>query len=497
MTLIETGNLDVSFGDGVYISPFSPMSEQLKRQITQSLDVKFLGFIDNKKLGENIFRPDQICDSEFKKILIISPNFSIEIYKNFKSLGISDCKLGLLNYNGTFRKTSLLKLRWDKIKGNLLPNIHLVLQRLLQKYVQRKDMVLFLSQGFIDLNIKQVYLYFADKPEFITAIATDNKQQMAQLSRLGFNVLDIHSLKFVFFSLRAKLKILDHTPITKELRYSIRGSKTIQIWHGIPLKKIGHMADYKMTKYDVMISTSDFVTDYAFSNVFDYKKIVNAGYPRTEVLVNHKETDKNLVMVEHDIYEWVKNTDKSVVIYMPTWRSDSYDNNPINLEKLNEFASTNSLIIVIKMHPLVRPDSFFDTLESERYQFTQGYQQSIVFYPSVNDIYPLLSISSLLITDYSSIYFDYLLIDKPIIFFVYDKQVYVEQHGDFMLDFDKFTPGMKPTDMPSLLNSILISLRSDEHQHQRQLLVQQLYEQKNIGNSSRVIFDESVILLAN
>jgi CDP-glycerol glycerophosphotransferase (TagB/SpsB family) len=90
-----------------------------------------------------------------------------------------------------------------------------------------------------------------------------------------------------------------------------------------------------------------------------------------------------------------------------------------------------------------------------------------------------------------------LLLDKPIIFFIYDKHVYVEQHGDFMLDFDKFTPGMKPTDMLSLLKSILISLGLDEYKQQRQDLVQQLYQQKSIGNSSSMIFDEAVTLLAN
>jgi CDP-glycerol glycerophosphotransferase (TagB/SpsB family) len=399
-TSIEINRLGLNVGDAVYISPFTPISENLKRQILQTGEIEFLGFIDSHKVGENIIKPDQVGARPFTKTLIMSPNYGIDIFKKLKTIGISSSKLELVIFSRGYTKISLLNLRWKKFKGNLLPSIHLLLQRLLQKYIQRSDTILFLSQDFIDLNTKQLYLYFMEKPEFKTAIATDNKQQIAQFRKSGFRVLDVHSLSFVFFSLRAKLKILDHNPVSKNLLCSIQGSKTIQMWHGIPLKKIGHLANYKMTQYDVMISTSDFVTGYAFSKVFDYKKIINAGYARTDLLVKPSDTDKSLVMVEHAIYEWVKNTDKSVVIYMPTWRSDSFDNNPIDLDKLNEFAKINSLIIVIKMHPFVRPDSFFDTLESERYLFNQDYQNSIVFYPSVNDIYPLLSISSLLITDY-------------------------------------------------------------------------------------------------
>ena len=201
---------------------------------------------------------------------------------------------------------------------------------------------------------------------------------MAQLRQLGFNVLDINSLKFVFYSLRSKLKILDHTPITNELRYSIRGSKTIQIWHGIPLKKIGYLANYKLVKYDLMVSTSEFVTNYAFSNIFDYKRVVNAGYPRNDILINPSQSEQNLAMVEKSVYQWLEKVDKPIVIYMPTWRGGSIDNNPIDLELLNDFSKKSSIIIVIKMHPFIRPNSFFDTLEVERYQFHQDYQHSVV-----------------------------------------------------------------------------------------------------------------------
>ncbi|WP_438864917.1 CDP-glycerol glycerophosphotransferase family protein [Neptunicella sp.] len=494
MSLVKD-KLDLKAGQAVYITPFTPMSEKLKRHLVQHSDVTVLGFVDKSKQGEDIIHPDQLVTEQFDNVLIISPNYGLEIFKGLHQSGIAKSKLQLVIYSGVFSRISALKLWWQKTKDDALPRIHLFLQRYVQKALQRDDRALFLCQGFIDLNIKELYLYFSAQPNVRAAIATDNQQQIEQLRKVGFKVIPIKSLQFIYYSLRAKLKILDHTPLTKDLRYAILGSKTIQIWHGIPLKKIGHLANYNIAKYDLMISTSDFVTEYAFSKVFDYKKVTHSGYPRNDILIQQRTDEKSLAMVEHDIYQWIQNSNKKLIIYMPTWRGDSFENNPINLEQLNLFAKQHDLIILMKMHPFIRPESFFDTMETDDYQFTSGYQQNVVFYPSINDIYPLLAMSSMLITDYSSIYFDYLLLDKPILFFIYDKDDYVKRQGDFMLDFDAYTPGLKPTDMPSLQQAILTSLQRDEFKQDRATLTERLYEQRNIGHSSAVIYDEAIELL--
>ncbi|MDO6709364.1 CDP-glycerol glycerophosphotransferase family protein [Aliiglaciecola sp. 2_MG-2023] len=483
-------------GQSVYITPFTPMSEKLKRYLEQDSSINFLGFVDKSKQGQDIISPDDLAQKKFDKVLIISPNYGLEINKALKQIGLANSKRQLVIYNEGFRQISNFKLWWQKTKSNALPGIHLVLQRHFKKYMQRDNNVLFLGQGFIDLNIKQLYLYFENQQRINAVIATDNKNQIALLKPLGFKIIDINSWLFIFYSLRSKLMVLDHNPITQDLRYAINDAKTIQIWHGIPLKKIGHLANYKAVKYDLVISTSDFVTDYAFSEIFDYKRIINSGYPRNDVLFEQGDNKKSLALVDQDIYAWAKTSNNKLIVYTPTWRGDSFDNNPINLDKLNKFAKQHDLLIVLKMHPFIRPESFFDSMENDDYQFTPDYQHNIVFYPSTSDIYPLLAMSSLLITDYSSIYFDYLLLDKPIVFFIYDKMEYVKRHGDFMLDFEKSTPGLKPEDLPSLFASILSSLDKDDFESKRQELKEKLYETNNIGKSSAVIFDEALKLLA-
>jgi len=75
-------------------------------------------------------------------------------------------------------------------------------------------------------------------------------------------------------------------------------------------------------------------------------------------------------------------------------------------------------------------------------------------YPEIMDY---LNNFDLLITDYSSIYFDYLLLDRPIIFLPYDIDAYSGENG-FTVPYDEFTPGCKPSTMTAFFHAILVSL---------------------------------------
>ncbi len=250
------------------------------------------------------------------------------------------------------------------------------------------------------------------------------------------------------------------------------------------------MTNYKKVKYDLMISTSDFVTEYSFSRLFDYKNIINSGYPRNDVLANGVLDDRELVMAHKGIYHFVKSCDKKVVIYMPTWRPYFHIKNPIDLDDLNDFAKKNDFLFIIKSHPFTRNDNFYDsTFDEIKYKFSENYQENVLFYPATDDIYPLLSLSDLLITDYSSIYFDYLLINKPILFFIYDKDVYLEENGDFMLDFDEYTPGKKIVSYTELRSSIVFNLKDDEFRNERENIKRKFFSFLS-GNSSKLIFSE-------
>jgi len=93
-----------------------------------------------------------------------------------------------------------------------------------------------------------------------------------------------------------------------------------------------------------------------------------------------------------------------------------------------------------------------------------------MLYDSSSDIYPLLPLTDCIITDYSSIYFDYLLINKPVIFFPYDYKKYIEYDRDLIFDYDTMTPGPKCYTQQELHNQIynIVIKGTDSYYDRRQ-----------------------------
>lgn len=472
----------------VYIAPYSTMTKTFQQKYLDK-NIEFLGFIDSAKEGENIYKIDDLNTSEYDYIYIVSPNHGVKIHQYFKQKGITSKVLKHFDYdNNSFELISYQRLLYNELKKKyslkLQQHLHLKWKHLFEK----QDAILLLAPDFIDINLKALYVYIENHTEYKVSIATNNKEQYRHFLDARFDVVLYPSLKFLYKSLRAKYKILDHNPVHDELFISLINSYTVQIWHGITIKKLGHMTNYKKVKYDLMISTSDFVTEYSFSKLFDYKNIINAGYPRNDILINGVQDEKDLIMANKSIYEFVKNSDKKVVIYMPTWRPYADVKNPINLNDLNTFCQENNILFIIKTHPFTRNNSFYDTSFDEyEYIYTQGYQNNVLFYPTTDDIYPLLGLSDLLITDYSSIYFDYLLLDKPILFFVYDKDIYLKEHGDFMLDFDEYTPGEKVCRYDELKTSIQRNIQTNQYHELRDYIKNKFLQIKGMSSSKTIV----------
>lgn len=494
--LFENKKLKINSNDKVLIAPYSNMSLSLSRYLDKYYNTKVLGCIDKNKRDKNkqIYSIEDIDTLKYNKIIIVSGVHSIEIYDTLIKHGIKKSTIQISIPNRTFSTTSYKVMKLQRSISATLLFVQLFLQNKYKNIFENEKNILFISPDFVDINIKDLYIYLDKKNDFNITIATNNKEHVKKFKKEGFNIILYPSLRFVYQGLKSKLKILDHSPVEKIVLQSLLHSKVIQIWHGVPLKKIGHLANYKKVIYDLVISTSNFVTDYAFSKIFSYKKIINSGYPRNDTLIQTFENKNSLVLVNHDIYNFVKYTNLKIILYMPTWRGNSFELNPINLNELNTFAKKNNLFIIFKMHPFIHKDSFFDTIDSRQFNFTKDYKHNLVFYPSADDIYPLLPLSKLLITDYSSVYFDYLLLNKPIIFFIYDIQSYISTQGDFMLEFDKYTPGLKPTSYKQLEVDIFNALENDSFKNQRLILKEKLFNLNTLGKSSQIIFNAIKVL---
>lgn len=451
-----------------FIYPFSNSTEVLKTYLDSIFD--FQGFIDKNVTGKNIFTLNEILSRYFDYILIYSPNHEKAIYdeviQHINKNKIICVRLDILNNRYTFLENKEF-LEESFLQKDELFNYFLAHPK---NTPLNPHVVLLIGIDFIDLNIKYLYLYLKKYSHFKVYLASNNQRDIAIFSQYGIDVIDYNSKEFVNLALEAAIKIIDHNPVEPLLIETLKIGKCVQLWHGITIETLGVLTNYKILTYDIVLSTSAFVSDYSFSKIYDYKEMIHCGYPRNDVL---RYDDIELINVDLDLLNAMKNDSFQYIIYMPTHRPLSFKSNPIEYQKLNDFAQQNNLKIIIKMHPFVA-QKIRDDLSS--YQNKNIDLTHLIIYESHKDIYPLLKYSNMLISDYSSVYFDYLYVNKPIVFFCYDYEEWVRGEQGIILDYFAHSPGDKCYDFDELLKNILKNLQKDDYEAERKILLDKMFE---------------------
>ena len=191
--------------------------------------------------------------------------------------------------------------------------------------------------------------------------------------------------------------------------------KRISVWHGIPYKKMFIDLDKSYVEealeydygVDLMVSPSKFYTEEFLRKSMLYNgEVLETAVSRTDSLFKNNE-EKNTIKENLGIP-----LNKKVLLYAPTYRTSGNFELPFNpnklLEKLNS-KGKDEWILVVKLHYLNKLSNVSSSIVD------------CTSYPIVNDI---LAVSDMLITDYSSLFFDYSILDKPALFYQYDKESY-------------------------------------------------------------------------
>ena len=239
----------------------------------------------------------------------------------------------------------------------------------------------------------------------------------------------------------------------------------VQCWHGTPLKRLGrdiHVggnaatdlkkihASYleESSKYDFFISPSRYATD-KFTSSFGLDElnkediVLEVGYPRNDALAVVNPDDISRIKEELGVP-----SDKKVLLYCPTFRDNQYTFGVghtyelgINLLRLKE-ALSDQYVLLLRLHYLI----------ANKYDFGQftNFVYDVSHYDDVNDLY---KIADILVTDYSSVFFDFAVLRRPILFYMYDLDEYQSQLRDFYLSLDEL-PGKIVTDETSLINCL-------------------------------------------
>ena len=197
--------------------------------------------------------------------------------------------------------------------------------------------------------------------------------------------------------------------------------------------------------WDYLISQNPFSSE-VFKRAFDFKgKMLETGYPRNDVLFEGN-SQYNLINIKKELG---LPADKKIVLYAPTWRDDEATgigkyrfSNALDIDRFKE-AFGDEMVIIIKYHYLVN-----DNVDWSAYKgFVYMFDQSV-------DIASLYMVSDILITDYSSVMFDYSLLGKPMYFYCYDLERYKNKLRGFYFDFENEAPGPISTSTDELIEDI-------------------------------------------
>ncbi|GAB6145786.1 CDP-glycerol glycerophosphotransferase family protein [Desulfocicer niacini] len=291
-----------------------------------------------------------------------------------------------------------------------------------------------------------------------------------------------------------------------------QGAKLIQLWHGAPLKhieldlyrkrlnkmpawmrpllKIQKTVIGRYPVYDVVVSTSQWFIDRAFKQCFKARQFVATGYPRNDILFGWPPSDSVAyrlaqINVDKKALETVtaaKSQGQKICLYVPTFRKDMADpfKTVIDLARISDFSQKNNLLFLLKLHPFMHGHS----------QINQ--YSNILEYAPLCDVYPLMPLCDLLITDYSSIFFDFLLLDRPVLFFAYDLEDYLSHDRNMYFDYGTMTPGSKCQTYDELeihIKSIINNDFQDEYAEMRKKIRHYTHDHTDNQANRRLICD--------
>ena len=252
------------------------------------------------------------------------------------------------------------------------------------------------------------------------------------------------SIRYAYYFARCKYDVLNvRQPNWIRKR---KGNVFLETWHGTPLKRLvfdqeevcGASPLHKQQFYrqsrdwDYLISDNGFSTETFKRAFLFHNEIVECGYPRNDVLY---APDKEVRIIKLKDQLGIPK-DKKTILYAPTWRDDEYYGKgeykfalKLDLRELKRQLG-DEYVLLLRTHYYIA-DSI-DTTGIEDFAFNVS---------KYNDISELYLISDLLITDYSSVFFDYANLRRPILFYTYDLEKYRDMLRGFYLDIEKEMPG--------------------------------------------------------
>lgn len=301
-------------------------------------------------------------------------------------------------------------------------------------------------------NPKAFYEYVQNSSEVIKCIWICADKELAQkINNDGNSAYLYYSFKGLYFQLVASKAFVSHS-LSADLMPGCfnRYCCVFNLWHGMPLKKI--MYDVHKGKpliqsiknsikkiidwQSYLVATSE-TTRVLMSNAFEHPldKVIITGLPRNDILL------KPLRAID-DLFN---------VYYMPTMREQShifdfFENYGFMFEKIDLLLLQNKIRLNIRLHPMN---------EIAQCTYTKIKQCKAIKIDTTDDVYDSLRNCHCLITDYSSILFDYLILDRPILFFCFDLGNYLKNEREMYFHYENIMCGQSSICWNDLIQKVI------------------------------------------
>jgi CDP-glycerol glycerophosphotransferase len=328
--------------------------------------------------------------------------------------------------------------------------------------------------------------------QFIWAFINPDSHEVKPDKRL--KIIKSKSREYYRYCAKAKYWIVNS--IISESIIKKKKQIYVQCWHGTPLKKLRYdieveggilnsideirkRNDIDVKRYDYFISPSAYCTE-KFTSAFNLKElnkeniIVEEGYPRNDSLFNIDSDTILKIKKKFGI-----DIDKKVLLYVPTFRDNQHESGvgytydlELDFKTLRKKIG-NDYIVLFRAHYFIANKIDFDECKD--------FVINVSDYDDINDLY---LISDILITDYSSVCFDYANLKRPMIFYMYDYDEYKNKLRDFYISMDEL-PGPIVKTQKELEEAILDIDNLFEKNQKKYDKLNEKYNYLDDGNASR------------
>lgn len=307
-------------------------------------------------------------------------------------------------------------------------------------------------------------------------------------------IIKRNRFRYFYYFAKAGIWISD----TRFPKYIIKrpGTIYIQTWHGTPLKRLAldldavymsgelSLEDYKRNFYDnvqtwdYLISQNNYSTEI-FKKAFGFsKQILEIGYPRNDILFRKNNKDD----IDRIKAQLGLPLNKRIILYAPTWRDNEYYSNgiykfntglnfPLLMKQLK-----GDTVVLVKYHYLIKDRIDWSAYKGFLYSFDKSYDISLLYL-----------VSDMMITDYSSVMFDYSILKRPMLFYCYDLCEYKDKLRGFYFDFLMEAPGPVVETTEALIESIH-GYDYEQYRERYEAFIAK-YNHVDDGNASQKVID--------